>query len=88
MFDILSTIELSASASLVVASLAYTMAQSPSGRLTVAGVLIAWFVLVLAIGAGGALDPARGLGVPALGLTVVLPVVALGCIVIPGGEIR
>lgn len=79
MFDILSTIGLTASASLVIAFLAYAMAESPSGRLTVAGVLVAWFVLVLAIGAGGALDPARGLGAPALGFTVVLPVVALVC---------
>ncbi len=79
MFETLSTIGLTASASLVVAFLAYAMAETPRGRLTVAGVLIAWFALVLAIGAGGALDPARGLGVPALGLTVVLPVAALIC---------
>jgi hypothetical protein len=79
MFDMLSTIGLTASASLIISFLAYAMAETPRGRLTVAGVLIAWFVLVLAIGAGGALDPARGLGVPALGLTVVLPVVALVC---------
>ena len=88
MFDILSTIGLTASASLVIAFLAYAMAESPSGRLTVAGVLIAWFVLVLAIGAGGALDPARGLGVPALGLTVVLPVAALVCAFFMLGAIR
>jgi len=79
MFDILSTIGLTASTSLIISFLAYAMAETLRGRLTVAGVLIAWFVLVLAIGAGGALDPARGLGVPALGLTVVLPVVALVC---------
>jgi len=79
MFDILSTIGLTASASLIISFLAYAMAETLRGRLTVAGVLIAWFVLVLAIGARGALDPARGLGVPALGLTVVLPVVALVC---------
>jgi hypothetical protein len=88
MFDILSTIGLTASASLVIAFLAYAMAGSPSGRLRVAGVLIAWFVLVLAIGAGGALDPARGLGVPALGLTVVLPVAALVCAFFTLGPIR
>jgi hypothetical protein len=79
MFEILSTIGLTANASLVIAFLASAMADTPRGRLTVAGVLVAWFVLVLAIGAGGALDPVRGLGVPALGLTVVLPVVALVC---------
>ncbi len=88
MFEILSTIGLTASASLVIGSLAYAMAESPSGRLTVAVVLTAWFVLVLAIGAGGALDPTRGLGVPALGLTVVLPVAALVCAFLAFGPIR
>jgi hypothetical protein len=77
MFETLSTIGLTASASLVIGFLACTMAETPRGRLTIAGVLAAWFALVLAIGAGGALDPARGLGVPALGLTVALPVAAL-----------
>ena len=51
MFEILSTIELTVSASLVIGFLAYAMAETPRGRLTVAGVLAAWFVLVLAIGA-------------------------------------
>ncbi|HEY1863471.1 MAG TPA: hypothetical protein VGG77_07245 [Roseiarcus sp.] len=88
MFDILSTIGLTASASIVIGFLAYAMAETPRGRVTVAGVLIAWFVLVLAIGAGGALDPARGLGVPALGLTVALPVVALVCAFFAFGPIR
>ena len=88
MFDILTTIGLTASASLVIGFLAYAMAESRSGRLTVAGVLTAWFVLVLTIGAGGALDPARGLGVPALGLTVALPVVALVCAFFAFGAIR
>jgi hypothetical protein len=88
MFDILSTIGLTASASLVIGFLAYAMAETSRGRLTVAGVLIAWFVLVLAIGAGGALDPTRGPGVPALGLTVVLPVVALVCAFFAFGPIR
>jgi hypothetical protein len=88
MFDIISTIGLTASASLVIAFLAYAMAETPRGRLTIAGVLIVWFVLVLAIGAGGALDPFRGLGVPALGLTVVLPVAALVCAFFAFGSIR
>jgi hypothetical protein len=88
MFEILSTIGLTASASLVIAFLAYAMAETPRGRLTVAGVLVAWFVLVLATGAGGALDPVRGLGVPALGLTVVLPVAALVCAFFAFGPIR
>ena len=38
--------------------------RDAAGRLTVAGALMAWFALVLAIGAGGALDPIRGLARP------------------------
>ena len=77
MFETLSTIALTVGASIVVAFLSHALARSPLGRLTVAGVLAAWFALVLAIGASGALDPGRGVGVPGLGLTVALPVAAL-----------
>jgi hypothetical protein len=79
MFEILSAIELTASASIFVAFLSCALARTWRGRLTVAGVLAAWFVLVVMIGAMGALDPAHGFGVPALGLTVMLPLGALVC---------
>lgn len=76
MFDILSAAELTLSASIAVGFLSWAMALSVGGRLTVLLALGAWFVLVLAIGATGALSPVGG-GAPALGLTVVLPVAAL-----------
>ena len=76
MFDILSTAELTLAASIVVGFLSLAMAQTTSGRATVLVALGAWFALVLAIGATGALSPVAG-GPPALGLTVVLPIVAL-----------
>jgi hypothetical protein len=88
MFEILSTIGLAVSASLVVGFLAYSMARTPRGRLVVASALAAWFALVLAIGAGGALDPIRGFGVAALGLTVALPVAALASAFFAFGAIR
>jgi hypothetical protein len=88
MLEVLSTIGLTASALLVIGCLACAMAETSRGRLTVAGVLIAWFALVLAIGAGGALDPVRGFGVPALGLTVALPVAALVSAFFAFGPIR
>jgi hypothetical protein len=88
MFEILSTAALTVNASLVIGFLAYSMSETPPGRLTVAGVLIAWFALVLAIGAGGALDPIRGFGVPALGVTVALPVAALATAFFAFGPIR
>ena len=76
MLDILSTAELTVSASIVVSFLSLAMAQTAAGRVNVLVALGAWFVLVLAIGATGALSPAGG-GAPALGLTVVLPIAAL-----------
>jgi hypothetical protein len=76
MLDILSTAELTLSASIAVGFLSWAMARSVGGRLTVLLALGAWFVLVLAIGATGALSPAGG-GAPALGLTVALPIAAL-----------
>lgn len=77
MLETLSTIAETIGASIVVAFLSPALARTSLGRLTIAGVLAAWFVLVLAIGATGALDPERGIGVPGLGLTVALPVAAL-----------
>ena len=68
--------ELTVSASIAVVFLSLAMARTARGRVAVLVALGAWFVLVLAIGATGALSPVRG-GAPALGLTVVLPVAAL-----------
>jgi len=76
MFDILSTAELTVSASIAVVFLSLAMAQTVGRRVAVLVALGAWFALVLAIGATGALSPAGG-GVPALGLAVVLPIAAL-----------
>ena len=76
MFDILSTAELTISASIVAGFLSLVVAETARSRVTVLVGLGAWFVLVLALGATGALSPA-GLGAPALGLAVVLPIAAL-----------
>ena len=76
MFDILSTAGLTVSVSIVVGFLSWAMAETAGGRAIVAAVLAAWFALVLAIGATGALSPPGG-GAPALGLVVVLPIAAL-----------
>lgn len=76
MLDILSTAELTLSASIAMGFLSLAMARTVRARFTVLLALGAWFVLVLAIGATGALSPAHG-GAPALGLTVAVAVVAL-----------
>lgn len=77
MFETLSAIALTAAASIAIAFLSHAFARTSRGRLSVAAVFAAWFALVLVIGATGALNPAGGFGVPALGLTVALPVAAL-----------
>jgi hypothetical protein len=77
MFETLSTIALTVSASIVVAFLSHALGRNPLGRFAVAGVLSAWFVIVVLIGATAALDPGSGAGVPGLGLSVALPVAAL-----------
>src|ERR1700734_2095452 len=88
MFEILSAIALTASASIVVAFLSYALPRTSLGRLTAAGVLVGWFALVVTIGATGALDPARGIGVPGLGLTVALPVAVLAVAFFSAASIR
>jgi hypothetical protein len=77
MFETLSAIALTAGAAIVVAFLSHALARTALKRLIVAGVLAAWFALVLAIGAAGALSPGDGAGVPGLGLSVAAPVAAL-----------
>jgi hypothetical protein len=76
MFEILSTVALTVSASIVVGFLSVTLAKATSARVAVLVALGAWFVLILAFGATAALGPAGG-GAPSLGLAVVLPVAAL-----------
>jgi hypothetical protein len=76
MFDILSTAELTVSASIAVVFLSLAMARTAGGRAAILIALGAWFVLILAFGATGALSPAGG-GAPALGLTVALSIAAL-----------
>jgi hypothetical protein len=76
MFEILSTVALTVSASIVVGFLSVTLARSTGARFAVCGALGAWFLLILAFGATAALGPAGG-GAPALGVAVVLPVAAL-----------
>ena len=71
--DLLSTIELTASAALIIAVLAFTLAATRRGRIETAAVLAAWFAGVVFLGATRALDA----GPPALAAAVILPVVAL-----------
>src|SRR6202042_551900 len=77
MLEILSTIGLTASAAIVIGCLAYAMAETPRGRLTVAGVLTAWFALVVTIGASAALVSAFFAFGPIRAATLAAPLPAL-----------
>src|SRR5258708_29587962 len=72
-FDLTSAIELTASAALLIASLSSAFGRDTAGRIRIAAWLAAWFVLVVILAATRALHYEHGLGTPALGLAVVLP---------------
>ena len=76
MFDILSTAALTAGVAIAAGFLSTAMAEIGRGRAAILAAFGAWFAAVLAIGATGALSPALG-GPPALGATVLLPLLAL-----------
>ena len=77
MLDLLSTVELTASAAIVAATLSFVFGQTPRERGAILLALTAWFVTVLWLGATDALHYARGIGTPGLAVAVVLPVVIL-----------
>lgn len=77
LFDILSAIETTASAAIVVAFVSVAVSGTASGRMRAAVILAAWFAVVVALGATGALNLRTELGVPALGVAVVLPIAVL-----------
>jgi hypothetical protein len=73
-FDLLSTIELTASAALVIDVLAFTLAATRRGRIEAAALLAVWFAFVVFLGATRVLNVGPP---PALAAAVILPVVAL-----------
>jgi hypothetical protein len=80
-FDLLSAIELTASAAIVVAALTSAFGKDRAGRIRIAAWLGAWFALVVILGATRALHYEHGIGTAGLGLAVVLPIVVL-CLVV------
>jgi hypothetical protein len=72
--DLLSTIELTAGAAIVVATLAFTLAATSRGRIEAAAALGAWFAFVVLLGATQVLNVGPP---PALAAAVLLPVAAM-----------
>jgi hypothetical protein len=77
LFDIVSTIETTASAALVAATLSFALATTPRRRFLIGAVLAVWFVIVVILGATLALDAKAGVGIIGLGAASALPIVAI-----------
>jgi len=79
--DLIGSIELTASAAIVVAALSSAFGSTPIGRVRIAAGLSVWFVVVVVLGVTRALYYKHGLGTPGLGLAVALPIAIL-CLVV------
>src|SRR2546425_8393423 len=75
--DLIGSIELTASAAILVAALAIGFGSNAVARIRIAVSLGGWFVLVVILGATRALYYEHGLGTPGLGMAVALPIVML-----------
>ncbi len=74
--DLLGGIELTASASIVVAILAGGLAESARARAAIVVGFAVWFSVVTALAAAGTFHAASSLGAPGLGLTIAVPLLA------------
>ena len=83
--DLIGAVELTASATVVIAALASAFGYNAASRIRAAAWLSAWFVLVVILAATRALHYEHGLGTPGVGLAVVLPIVIL-CLVVGRAE--
>lgn len=79
-FDLLSMSELTASAAIVVLGFAWLFGKTPGERLSIAALFCLWFVFILWAGASRLLYYDGPIGVPGLGLVVVLPIALLSLV--------
>lgn len=79
--DLIGSIELTASAAIVIAALSIGFGFNAMARIRTAAWLSGWFVLVVILAATRALHYQHGLGTPGLGIAVALPIAIL-CIVV------
>jgi hypothetical protein len=79
--DLIGSIELTASAAIMIAALSIGFGSTAVVRIRIAAWLAAWFVVVVILAATRALYYQHGLGAPGLGIAVALPIAVL-CIVV------
>jgi hypothetical protein len=71
--DTLSTIATTGGAAVVAAVLSFTLSRTIRGQLRAAMIIAVWFLVVVTLGATGALDPQSGAGPLGLGAAVLVP---------------
>lgn len=76
LFDLIGAVELTASAAIVVAVISIGFGQHAPTRRRIAGVLAAWFGVVVVLAATGALHD-TGIGVKGIGLAVAVPLMLI-----------
>ena len=79
--DLIGSVELTASAAIVIAALSIGFGSNAPARIRIAAWLSAWFVIVAILAATRALYYERALGAPSLGIAVALPIAVL-CILV------
>ena len=77
MFDVISAVELTMSAAIVVAVLSVLAGHDTAQRLKYCAILTGWFVVVSILAATGALGNEHGTGAPGLGVAVAGPIVLM-----------
>jgi len=79
--DLIGSVELTASAAIMIAALSIGFGSTAAARTRIAAWLTAWFAVVVILAATRALYYEGGLGAPGLGIAVALPIAVL-CIVV------
>jgi len=88
MLDLIGAISLGAVSLVVVLAYLYFPRWRSGQRAAVAAGLLAWFALVMAVGATGVLDAASGIGPAGLGIAVMLPFALLSYLGMRPGSAR
>ncbi len=76
-FDLLGAITLTANAAVVMGAVTASYPGSQAARLRLGVALIGWFGVIVTLAAVGVFSHRRGIGTPAIGLAVLLPVLTL-----------
>src|SRR5437762_8898773 len=79
--DLIGSVELAASAAIVIAALSIGFGSNAAAQVRIALSLSSWFVVVVSLAATRALYYEHGLGAPGLGIAVAVPIAVL-CIVV------